>query len=157
MKAMLDNVNMYFQVSYLIKQRRNKSCLYNTQVRYDSHSVEGRNIQDMLETDKWHKVGPSTGTITYNKGTIKKSVTSITKHWQTLFAQYFQKAFIDMTRHKSTLNVVFWHPSILHIHVNFFQWSSGRFFFKKREILEFAINKEGHQRTFWHQKIGRFF
>jgi hypothetical protein len=24
----------------------------------------------------------------------------------------------------------------------FFQWSSGRFFFKKSEILEFAINKE---------------
>jgi hypothetical protein len=29
------------------------------------------------------------------------------------------------------------------MHVNFLQWSSGRFFcLKKREILEFAINKE---------------
>jgi hypothetical protein len=27
--------------------------------------------------------------------------------------------------------------------VNFFRCSSGRFFFRKREILEFSINKEG--------------
>jgi hypothetical protein len=80
-----------------------------------------------------------------------------------LFVQWMEKVWLNVPQrktgkvhywtrgcriHRGTMIIlkqcqrVWYVTNNVRIHVNFLRWSSGRFFFKKREILAFAINKE---------------